>query len=124
MSNHETRSIQGFVLLGLAAALLIAVCLSPFASSNPDGLNRVAQDHGFDKKAQTGTIAKQLPFFTVFENYAVRGLPKGIATPIAGLVGTLVTFGIAWGAGKLLVKGEGDSSHLKSSSDPNDSDRA
>ncbi len=121
MANHKTRSTQGFVLLGLAVALLIAVFLSPFASSNPDGLNRVAQDHGFDKKAQTGTIAKQLPFFAVFENYAVRGLPKGIATPLAGLVGTLVTFGIAWGAGKLLVKGEGNSGNLDHSGD---SDRA
>jgi cobalt/nickel transport protein len=124
MANSKTRSTQGFVLLGLAAALLIAVFLSPFASSNPDGLDRVSQDHGFNQKAQADPIAKRLPFFAVFEEYAVRGVPKGIATPLAGLFGTLVTFGIAWSAGKLLVKGEGNSSQLNSSSDPSDSDRA
>jgi cobalt/nickel transport protein len=32
-------------------------------------------------------------------------VPSTIATPLAGLAGTLVTFGLAWGAGKLLVKG-------------------
>ena len=120
MAHPPTRSNRGFVLLGLAAALVIAVCLSPFASSNPDGLNRVSQDQGFDKKAQSHPIAKRLPFFAVFENYAVRGVPRGIATPLAGLAGTLVTFAIAWGAGKLLVKG---SSSSDGPGDSSDSDR-
>jgi cobalt/nickel transport protein len=121
MANPPTRSTQGFVLLGLTAALVIAVFLSPFASSNPDGLDRVSQDQGFDKKAQPNPIAKRLPFFAVFEEYAVRGVPQAIATPLAGLVGTLVTFGIAWGAGKLLIKG---SSGTSEGTSEGDSDRA
>ncbi|MCU0568488.1 MAG: PDGLE domain-containing protein [Oculatellaceae cyanobacterium Prado106] len=94
-----------FILSGLGIALLIAVFLSPFASSNPDGLDRVAIDHQFEDKAVAEPISHSLPFHDVFEEYAVRGVPEAIATPLAGLAGTLVTFGIAWGVGKLLIKG-------------------
>ncbi|MBD3880382.1 PDGLE domain-containing protein [Phormidium tenue FACHB-886] len=109
MTNRSNRSNRAFVLAGLAAALVIAVFLSPFASSDPDGLDRVSQDQGFDEAAHEDTPAKRLPFSAVFEEYALRGVPEGVATPLAGLIGTLVTFGVAWGAGKLLVKGASDS---------------
>jgi cobalt/nickel transport protein len=105
MSHNTSQRNKAFVIAGLGVALLIAIFLSPFASSNPDGLDRVSQDHGFDKNAQKDTLARKLPFYSVFNEYALRGVPEGIATPLAGLVGTLVTFGLAWGAGKLLVKG-------------------
>lgn len=96
---------KAFILSGLGIALLIAVLLSPFASSHPDGLDRVSQDHGFDTRAVEEAPAQKLPFYAVFEEYAMRGVPEGIATPLAGLLGTLAAFGVAWGAGKLLVKG-------------------
>jgi cobalt/nickel transport protein len=104
MNSHQTRN-RAFVLTGLGAALLIAVLVSPFASSNPDGLDRVSIDHGFEDKAVEEPPAHKLPFYAVFDEYALRGVPEGIATPLAGLLGTLATFGLAWGAGKLLVKG-------------------
>jgi cobalt/nickel transport protein len=50
-----------------------------------------------------------LPFAQVFDEYAVKGVPEAVATPIAGLVGTLATFGLAWGIGKLVVRGSGSS---------------
>ncbi len=96
---------RAFVWTGLGVALLVAVFLSPFASKSPDGLNRVSEDHGFSDKAAEDIPAHKLPFYSVFEGYALRGVPEGIATPLAGLAGTLVAFGLAWGAGKLLVKG-------------------
>ncbi|HEY9698776.1 MAG TPA: PDGLE domain-containing protein [Trichocoleus sp.] len=105
MSRLSSRN-RAFMVLGLSIALLIAVFLSPFASSNPDGLDRVAQDHGFDQKAIPDAPARKLPFHTIFDEYAVRGVPSAIATPLAGLVGTLATFGIAWSLGKILVKGD------------------
>lgn len=105
MNSNQTRN-RAFVLTGLGAALLIAVLLSPFASSNPDGLDRVAIDHGFGSKAAQVPPAHKLPFYAVFNEYALRGVPEGLATPLAGLLGTLATFGLAWGAGKLLVKGD------------------
>lgn len=102
---HRSSRNRAFVITGLGMALLVAVFLSPFASSNPDGLDRVSQDHGFDAKAVENPPAHQLPFYSIFDEYALRGVPETIATPLAGLIGTLATFGLAWGAGKLLVKG-------------------
>jgi cobalt/nickel transport protein len=106
--SHRSRRNQAFVITGLVIALLIAVLLSPFASQNPDGLDRASQDHGFDKKASE-PLARKLPFYTVFNEYALRGVPKEIATPLAGLAGTLVVFGLAWGIGKLVVHRSEDS---------------
>ncbi|HEY9618054.1 MAG TPA: PDGLE domain-containing protein [Microcoleaceae cyanobacterium] len=105
-SRARTRN-QAFVVGGLGVALLVAVLLSPFASKDPDGLDRVAQDHKFDHKAVTEAPAHKLPFYQVFEEYALRGVPTTIATPLAGLIGTLATFGIAWGIGKLVVRQPG-----------------
>lgn len=104
-SNLSHSRNRAFVIAGMGIALLIGVFLSPFASSNPDGLNRVSEDLGFDKKALEETPAHKLPFAQLFEGYAFKGVPQGVATPIAGLVGTLATFGLAWGVGKLVVRG-------------------
>ena len=95
---------RAFVLTGLGISLLIAIFLSPFASKNPDGLDRVSEDLKFGEKELKEKPAQKLPFYAIFDEYAVRGVPEQIATPLAGLAGTLVTFGLAWGAGKLLVK--------------------
>ena len=106
MNNQSSNRNRAFVLTSLGAALVVAMLLSPFASSNPDGLDRVAQDYQFDTKASEDTPAQKLPFYAVFEEYALRGVPEAIATPLAGLVGTLATFGLAWGLGKLVVRGQ------------------
>jgi cobalt/nickel transport protein len=102
-SSSTTRN-RLFVFSGLGIALLIGVFLSPFASQNPDGLDRVAQDLKFDQKAAEAPPAHRLPFYQIFDEYALRGVPQQIATPLAGLLGTLGTFGLAWGVGKLVVR--------------------
>ncbi|MBD2326683.1 PDGLE domain-containing protein [Alkalinema sp. FACHB-956] len=89
------------VSLGLAVGL--ATLLSPWASQNPDGLDRVAQDQEFESRAAEHPVAHQLPFYQAFDEYAMRGVPDALATPLAGLVGTLVTFGLTWGVGKWVV---------------------
>jgi len=105
MSNTSSQARnRAFIIAGLGVSLLIAVLLSPFASQNPDGLDRVSQDLKFDTKATEETPAKKLPFYQVFDEYAARGVPEAIATPIAGIVGTLVTFSLAWGVGKLVIR--------------------
>lgn len=110
MSNNLSRSRnRAFIIAGLGISLLIAIFLSPFASQDPDGLDRVSADLKFEDKAAENTPARQLPFYAVFDEYAVRGVPEGVATPIAGLVGTLAVFGLAWGIGKLVVRGSGSS---------------
>jgi cobalt/nickel transport protein len=96
---------RAFVLAGLGIALLIGVFLSPFASQHPDGLDRVAQDLKFEDQAAESPLAHQIPFYQVFDEYALRGVPEQVATPLAGLVGTLAAFGVAWGIGKVAVRG-------------------
>lgn len=101
-SNAQKNRL--FALTGLGIALVIAIFVSPFASKNPDGLDRVAQDLEFESKAHKDTIAQKLPFAAAFDEYALRDVPKAVATPLAGLAGTLVTFGLAWGLGKVVVR--------------------
>jgi hypothetical protein len=82
-------------IIGLSVALLLAV-LSPMASAFPDGLERVAEDHEFVDKAIE-------PAFTVIPDYALPGIDnEATATIIAGLLGTLLLFGIVFGLANIL----------------------
>jgi len=83
--------ITAFLLAGLAVALGLALFLSPFASSLPDGLERVAEDHGFLALGEDGAFA-----YAPFPDYALSGVRSPIwSTGIAGAVGTLAVFGLA-----------------------------
>ncbi len=56
---------RGWVIVGVVISLVV-VLLSPLASVNPDGLNRVAMDLGFIDSAQAGNGALagyRVPFF-------------------------------------------------------------
>ncbi|MEB3309240.1 MAG: PDGLE domain-containing protein [Snowella sp.] len=110
MNKFSANKNKALLIMGLGSAIAVAAFLSPFASSNPDGLDRVAQDYQFDQKADENPLSHKLPFHQVFDEYAMRGVPSSVATPLAGLVGTLVTFGLTWGLGKVLVK-KSDSTH-------------
>ena len=110
MSSNSSRARnRALVLAGLGGALLVSIFLSPFASQAPDGLDRVSKDLKFENKVPKETPAQKLPFYAVFDSYALRGVPEKVATPIAGMIGTLVTFGLAWGFGKLVVRGAASS---------------
>ncbi len=105
MSSNTSRTRNRiFTLGGLSVALLIAVFLSPLASKNPDGLDRASKDLKFDTKELKEKPAHKLPFYAVFNEYALRGVPEPMATPLAGLFGTLATFGVAFGISKLAVR--------------------
>lgn len=105
MSTRSSGVKYGtFFAIGLGIALLVAAVISPFASSNPDGLERVAEDLGFIDRAHPEQLAQKLPFAGVFDGYAFKGAPALVATPVAGVVGALAAFGVAWGAGKLLIR--------------------
>ncbi|AGY60156.1 PDGLE domain-containing protein [Gloeobacter kilaueensis] len=90
-----------WILAGLALALLVAL-LSPLSSADPDGLQRVAAEHGFGGRALPSWAAR-LPFARLFDGYGLRGLGDPALSRIAaGIAGTLVVFALAWGAGLLL----------------------
>lgn len=84
MSTRRPVPLRWLAAGILLLALLLAGVVSSFADRDPDGLNRVAQDHGFADSAQDHP-ADDSPF----AGYA--------HTPLAGVVGVLVVLGLAGG---------------------------
>jgi cobalt/nickel transport system permease protein len=78
---------RGWVVAGILFSLL-AVLISPLASSNPDGLERVAQDLGFLQQSE-GTPLQILPDYSI----PVLG-ETAFSTILAGLVGGTVLLGL------------------------------
>lgn len=88
-----------FVLAGLAASVLLVLCVAPFASSSPDGLEKVAQDQGVSAAAQAPAWRAPLP------DYEVPGVRrKGLSTALAGAIGTLGVFGVTLLVARLLAR--------------------
>ena len=82
-------------LISLVICLAVA-SLAPLASSSPDGLERVAEGKGFISLAQAAP-------FQVIADYVFPGIQnEALATILAGLIGTLVLFGVAYGLAWLL----------------------
>ena len=81
--------------IGLIACLVVAF-LSPLASSSPDGLERVAEDKGFIG------LGREAPF-QIIADYVFPGIEnEAVATILAGLIGTLILFGVVYGIAWLL----------------------
>jgi len=86
------------VTISLLASGIIATILSPFASGLPDGLEWVAQKFNFLHESSS-TFVSPLP------DYAVPAISNEIlTTSLAGLVGVIITFAIAWMFARLLNK--------------------
>lgn len=80
--------------VGLLIALVLGGALSPFASSRPDGLERVAEDKGFAEKGQ-GEPAMKAPM----PDYTIPSVRNGqTSARLAGVIGTLLAFGVGIGA--------------------------
>ena len=95
------RTLMGY---GLVAAAGLALFLSPFASKLPDGLDAVAERHGFMHTAQSLWAAH-----TPFAAYLMPGVHSAaVATALAGLLGTAAVFFLArWGS-RWLIPGEAE----------------
>ena len=90
MTARRTVPLRWVAAGILLLALLLAGVVSRFADHDPDGLNRVAQDHGF------ADTAKDHPSdASPFAGYA--------HTPVAGVVGVLVVLALA-GGGTLALR--------------------
>jgi cobalt/nickel transport protein len=80
-----------FVLVGVVAALIIAMFISVFASSFPDGLEKVAENLGFIDRAEE--IAPEGIF--LIPDYAMGGVESELwQTSLAGLSGVLIIMAI------------------------------
>jgi cobalt/nickel transport system permease protein len=78
---------RGWIYAGVVISLL-AVFLSPLASADPDGLERVAEDMGF---LQLGQAAP----YEILPDYTIPFLGEtALSTVVAGVVGALVLLGL------------------------------
>lgn len=90
----EEKKITTFVITGIIAALVIAVFISPFASSYPDGLEKVAENLGFIEKAQS-TVSEDIFLIPDYTFGAVNSpLWQGALAGLFGVLIVLAIFGI------------------------------
>jgi len=92
------RSYGAIVAYGGLIALGLALFVSPLASRWPDGLDRTAELLGFKEKAVAPTVPAPMP------DYEVPGFHwTTLGTSLAGAVGTIVVFALAWLLARVLV---------------------
>lgn len=85
--------LGAFLAAGLAVAVVIAVVVSPFASDEPDGLERVAIDEGFAASGREHALADGPT-----ADYGVDGIEDDrVGTAVSGLIGLAVTGVVAGG---------------------------
>lgn len=90
MKNRRNWSI--LIAAGLGLALLITL-FSPFASSNPDGLEKVAEDKQFLDTADD-------PGYEIIPDYTFPGVEnERLATILSGIAGVLIVAAIGLGVG-------------------------
>jgi cobalt/nickel transport system permease protein len=94
----EQQEFKGW-LVPIVSILLISGVFSLFASSFPDGLDWVSQTVGFEKLAENVRVSLPTPL----ADYEISGLGK-IGTSIAGLLGSGVCFGLAFGLASIMKK--------------------
>jgi cobalt/nickel transport system permease protein len=94
--SESAQGSRGWIFTGVLIALVV-VLLSPFASANPDGLNRVAMDLGFIQTAKTasGPLAGYtIPFLSSISASKV----------VAGVIGVIVVLAIVFITGRSMQK--------------------
>jgi cobalt/nickel transport system permease protein len=91
------RSPANLVWYGALMALGMALFLAPWVCPWPDGLESVASKLGFEHMGVSGVHAP-------VPDYQMPGVGWAAgATALAGGVGTVVAFGLAWLLGRMLV---------------------
>lgn len=86
MVKNKTFLISGFLI-----SLFLAGVISFYASSSPDGLEKVAEDIGFIESAQEHSNSDG-----VLADYGVKGIDNERASVgVAGVIGVIATAVIA-----------------------------
>jgi len=89
-----------FILAGLAVSLVLAVFVSFYASSQPDGLEKVAEDIGFIETVEDHALGE-----SVLADYGVSGVEnERVSVGLAGAIGVVVTAVVAFGGFALLAR--------------------
>jgi cobalt/nickel transport protein len=83
---------RALLLVGVLVSLVLAGFVSFYASSSPDGLERVAGEEGFLDSGREPASAG-----SPFADYATRGIEDGrLSGGLAGVVGVLVVGALAF----------------------------
>jgi cobalt/nickel transport protein len=86
-------SNKKFYIGALFVSLLLAGVVSFYASSNPDGLEKVASEVGFIETAEDHTIAD-----SPLADYGVKGVDnERLSVGLSGVIGVLGTAGVSVG---------------------------
>jgi hypothetical protein len=89
-------SLRVFFVLALAVAVGLAVAVSPYASTSPDGLTKVSEQKGFAASGTVHVIQEDSPI----PGYAFPGIDDArVAKGLAGFVGTLAVALLAMAIG-------------------------
>jgi cobalt/nickel transport system permease protein len=95
--STSAQAGRGWVFVGVIIALAV-VLLSPLASVDPDGLERVATDMGFINAGQSSP-------YQIIPDYTIPFLGSTpLSTILAGAAGVLVVLGLVYIAGRALQK--------------------
>ena len=95
---------KSFLISGFIASLFLAGAVSFYASSNPDGLEKVAEDIGFIETAEDHTYAEG-----ALADYGVKGVDNArLSTGLAGVIGVVATGVISTGIFMLVRRKSGD----------------
>ncbi len=89
--------MRRFVIVMLFISLVIGGLVSWFASTAPDGLERVAEDSGFIGQEEE-------PMMKLMPDYTVPGLGAFLSNTLAGLIGVSVTFAAVWLGTRFLAR--------------------
>jgi cobalt/nickel transport system permease protein len=97
-TTTETRWVHTMAG-GLCVALAVAVFVAPLACGWPDGLEFVGEKLGFLTDATSGSAVRApMPDY---EFTFLGEQPAMVMTALAGVIGTLTVFGLAWGMSRI-----------------------
>jgi hypothetical protein len=94
----RSRRTKLFLLAGLFVALALAGIGSYYASSSPDGLTKVSENHGFASSEQPHHAGD-----SPLAGYQTKDVHNSrLSGGLAGVIGVGVTFAVAGGAALLI----------------------
>jgi len=95
---NKKKARAGFFVVALLISIGVAFFLSPLASPDPDGLEKVAETLGFDQAQRDGAWHfAPMPEYSFGESTVLSGM-------VAGVVGTILVFLFGFGIGFLIQK--------------------
>jgi cobalt/nickel transport system permease protein len=93
--NRLSRT--AWMVLALVVTAVVVVAAAIWASEDPDGLERVAEDLGF-------IAAGADPGYEILPDYTLPGLEGVASTVVAGLIGVVIVLGLMVLLGRLLAR--------------------